>query len=177
MASNAGNEAAQGQPTSITYVEMVSPAALVPSESKDPRFQVREATTKEWRFNRFLYQLVGEDWTWIDKLPWTPDQWRAYAEAEDLRTFVGYVDGSIAGYYELHTGENRDVEIAIFGIAPKFVGRGYGGALLTHAIRQAWATGTSRVWLHTCTLDHPGALPNYLKRGFTIYSVESNPRA
>jgi hypothetical protein len=30
----------------------------------------------------------------------------------------------------------------------------------------------SRVWVHTCTLDHPGALANYQARGFAIYKVE-----
>ena len=31
----------------------------------------------------------------------------------------------------------------------------------------------SRVWLHTNNFDHSSALPNYLKRGFTI--VEEEP--
>ena len=38
------------------------------------------------------------------------------------------------------------------------------------------ATGRShrpdRVWLHTCDLDHPAALPNYLKAGFEIYDTK-----
>jgi len=32
--------------------------------------------------------------------------------------------------------------------------------------------GPKRVWLHTCTLDHPAALPNYQKAGFAIYKEE-----
>lgn len=63
------------------------------------------------------------------------------------------------------------MEIAIFGLAPKFIGRGLGGVLLTSALEEAWRTQPARVWLHTCSLDHPAALPNYKARGLTIYQV------
>lgn len=66
------------------------------------------------------------------------------------------------------------MEIAYFGLAPRFIGEGIGGYFLSHAITSAWSwDGTKRVWVHTCTLDHPGALPNYQARGMTIYHVES----
>jgi GNAT superfamily N-acetyltransferase len=58
------------------------------------------------------------------------------------------------------------IEIAYFGLMPEFVGQGLGKYLLARAVEAAWAEKPSRVWLHTCTLDHPSALPNYLKRGF-----------
>jgi GNAT superfamily N-acetyltransferase len=77
-----------------------------------------------------------------------------------------------AGYFELRTCEDRSVEIAYFGLLPPFVGRGLGGSLLTSAVRVAWSFAPTRVWLHTSSLDHPAALPNYLKRGFTITRVE-----
>ncbi|MGE5733321.1 MAG: GNAT family N-acetyltransferase, partial [Gemmatimonas sp.] len=59
------------------------------------------------------------------------------------------------------------IEIAYFGLAPDFIGRGLGKAMLTRAVQEAFALGPVRVWLHTCTLDSPRALPNYLARGFT----------
>jgi len=164
------------EPVTITYLEMRSPEALKPREFPNSLVRVKEAVVKEWRFNRFLYTLVGADWSWTDKLSWTEQQWRAYAEAENLRTLIAYHGGAISGYYELQQDESSDVEIAIFGIAPKFTGRGYGGALLTHAIRTAWQMSPGRVWLHTCTLDHPAALPNYCARGMTIYKVETQTR-
>jgi GNAT superfamily N-acetyltransferase len=71
-----------------------------------------------------------------------------------------------AGYFELRRHDDGGVEIAYLGLLPEFFGRGWGKYLLEQAVRQAWATGASRVWLHTCTLDHPAALPNYLQRGF-----------
>jgi GNAT superfamily N-acetyltransferase len=60
-------------------------------------------------------------------------------------------------------------------LLPKFIGRGFGGALLTSAIEKAWQMSPSitRVWVHTCTLDHPRALANYQARGMVIYKREA----
>ena len=157
----------------ITYLEMLSPGALRPKRSPDPRFSVREATVKQWEFNRFLYLLVGRDWSWNEKRGWTEQQWTDYAESDRLRTFVACYDGSVAGYFEMRSDNIGGIEIAIFGLAPKFVGRGFGAALLTSALEEAWRTEPNRVWLHTCTLDHPAALRNYQARGMTIYKVEN----
>jgi len=159
------------QPVITTYLEMRSRQALRPKLSVDPRFWIREAVVKQWEFNRFLYGLVGRDWSWIDKAKWSDEEWRAYAESEQLRTFGAYYEGSVAGYYELRQDEASGVEIAIFGLTPKFTGRGFGGVMLTHALEEAWRRGPSRVWLHTCTLDHPAALGNYEARGMRVYQV------
>jgi hypothetical protein len=39
-------------------------------------------------------------------------------------------------------------------------------------VQEAWRFGAARVWLHTCTLDSPRALPNYLARGFQAFKEE-----
>ena len=83
------------------------------------------------------------------------------------------VAGAPAGYFELRGDRVGGTEIAYFGLLPEFTGRGLGGYLLTVAVQRAWATGTERVWLHTNTLDHPAALPNYLKRGFRAFHSET----
>ena len=38
---------------------------------------------------------------------------------------------------------------------------------------EAWELGANRVWLHTCTLDSPRALPNYRARGFREFRRET----
>ena len=83
-----------------------------------------------------------------------------------------WVEGAPAGYFELRIDGDRAVEIVYFGLLDHFTGRGLGGYMLGEAVKHAWAQGASRVWLHTNTLDHPAALPNYQKRGFQITGTE-----
>jgi GNAT superfamily N-acetyltransferase len=157
------------------YLEMSSPGQLRPKRFKDGRFQIREETQRDWRFNRDLYLAVGEQWQWIDKRPWTDEQWQEYAAAPALRTFAAYHGDMLAGYYELRRDTEGGVEIAYFGLLPEFIGRGLGGALLTSAIEEAWShrrMAPTRVWVHTCNLDHPKALANYQARGMVVYKVE-----
>ena len=158
-----------------TYLEMRSPHQLRPKWCADERFSIREKIERDWRFNRDLYLAVGQMWSWHDKRLWSDEQWKEYGLAPELRTFGGYCDNSLAGYYELRRDDEGGVEIAYFGLLPKFIGRGLGGALLTSAIEEAWRMSPSvtRVWVHTCTLDHPGALGNYQARGMVIYKQET----
>lgn len=78
----------------------------------------------------------------------------------------------MAGYFEL-SEQDHEVEIAYFGLAPSFVGKGLGGALLTQALEEAWRNKPNRVWVHTCTHDHPFALKNYENRGMVVYKTET----
>ncbi|MSU36408.1 MAG: GNAT family N-acetyltransferase [Pedosphaera sp.] len=156
-----------------TYLEILSPVPIRPKHCDDARFSIHECTVKQWQFNRFLYFAVGESWTWNDKRGWSAEQWRAYAESDTLRTFAAYYDGSPAGYFELHEDDVGEIEIAYLGLLPAFYGRGFGGALLTRALEEAWKSQPRRVWVHTCTDDHSAALPNYLARGMTIYKTET----
>lgn len=65
-----------------------------------------------------------------------------------------------------------EIEPVQFGLMPDFIGQGLGRYLLQWTIDKAWRYQPRRFWLHTCTKDHPAALPNYLKAGFTIYKEE-----
>ena len=89
------------QPVTTYYLEMLNQDELTGKECVDLDFWIGECGVKQFRYNRLLYDLVGDDWQWFDKRSWTDDDWRKYAEAEDLRTWVGYLGGSPAGYYEL----------------------------------------------------------------------------
>jgi len=127
--------------------------------------------------NRSFYERVGRAWQWTDRLSWSDDQWQAYASRPQLETWIASVEGVPAGYFELDTDQDGNTEIAYFGLLSGFIGRGLGKHLLCAAIRRAWESGATRVWVHTCTLDHPHALGNYRARGFTIYRHEFRPRA
>ncbi len=144
--------------------------------AKPDGIRVEEARVKQFRFNRFFYELVGAPWQWVDKLSWSDAQWQAYAEREDLRTWAGWVEGSPAGYFELEKRADDSVEICYFGLAPAFIGRGLGRYFLSRAVAEAWNWEAARVTVNTCSLDHPSALQNYQSRGFEVYRTETEER-
>lgn len=156
-----------------TYLEMNSPSEFIETTCSNG-LEVKEAEIKEFRLNRYLYCLVGEPWGWTEKLSLSDEQWKEYAEADNLRTWVACYRGSIAGYFELQTDPDFNVEIAFFGLAPGFIGKGFGAYLLSCAIKSAWEKcHARRVWVYTCTSDHPNALGNYQSCGLKIYHKES----
>lgn len=113
-----------------------------------------------------FYREVGRDWHWVDRLAWSDDQWRAWVDRPEHHLLVCELNGVDAGYAELEQQPGGNVEIAYFGILAWSTGRGLGKWWLATVIEEAWRLpGTARVWVHTCSLDSPAALPNYLARG------------
>jgi len=95
---------------------MCSSDQLRPKRSVNAGFQVREKRDRDRRFNRDLYFAVGEMWSWIDKRPWTDEQWQEYALEPGLRTYAAYYDNTVAGYYELRRDHEDGVEIRILRV-------------------------------------------------------------
>jgi GNAT superfamily N-acetyltransferase len=160
-----------------TYFEMASPDQLVPAANPDPRARVDEMAACPVSLYRSLYEEVGRRYHWVDRLGWSGQAIAAHLARPEVSVFVLSVGEAAAGYFELVRHDDGSVELAYFGLLPAFIGRGLGGYLLTVAVREAWSRTTSRVWLHTCSLDDPAAIPNYLRRGFRstreeTYSVE-----
>jgi GNAT superfamily N-acetyltransferase len=160
-----------------TYLEMRSPGDLRPvSLPADPP-KLERIGNCPGSFFRYLYAEVGRAYHWTDRLSWSDQRVRAHLTDPAVSLWLLTSEAAPAGYFELRAHEDRSVEIAYFGLLPEFVGRGWGGYLLTRAAEAAWEMQPERVWLHTCTLDHPAALPNYLKRGFSpvrkeVYTTE-----
>ena len=158
------------------HLEMLDPAWLRPVARPDERLSVVRAGVASPELNRFLYTAVGADWFWTDRLGWTTDEWRVYLERPELETWVAWLDGTPAGYFELEQQAEGSVEIAYFGLLPAFTGRRIGAHLLSVAAARAWSLwppATRRVWLHTCSLDSPRALGNYQARGFRLFKTET----
>ena len=156
-----------------SYLEMLHPGDLTGSASTLPAGARLDRVSRcPISFHRYLYREVGRNYHWRDRLTWTDEQERDWINDPRLSLHVLYQDGSPAGYFELRREAEGSVEIAYFGLLPEFIGKGLGKVLLTMAVTEAWTAGARRVWLHTCTLDDPAALPNYLKRGFRKYQEE-----
>jgi GNAT superfamily N-acetyltransferase len=155
----------------IKFLEMTSPADLRPKRVSIPGVTVTRVPQPMPELNRFFYSTVGADYSWIDRLSWSPAKWRHYVGQPDIDTYVLAVNGIPAGYFELRRHENRDVEIKYFGLIGSFIGKGLGAHMLTAATEAAWAAGATRVIVDTCSLDHPRAFDHYLARGFRQYDT------
>ena len=154
----------------ITHsLELTSFEHLQSTPDHSARYQLRQAEIAAPQLNRCLYASVGADWTWYQRLVWSYQQWLDYLDRPEVSTWIAYVQGTPAGCFELEQQSGGSVEIADFGLLPQFIGQGIGGALLRDAILTARDIGGKRVWLHTCSMDHPSALANYQARGFRIF--------
>ncbi|MCX7044794.1 MAG: GNAT family N-acetyltransferase [Candidatus Sumerlaeota bacterium] len=181
----------------IYYLEMTHPGDLRRPNAPDAAMELRRAEIPCPELSRFFYTAVGGDWLWVDRLGWDYAEWLAWVTRPGYELWIAYADGTPAGYFELQgeeseRGENGgdaergdaergdaeggDVELAFFGLLPQFIGRGWGGALLVRAIERAWLKPARRVWLHTCSFDHPKALANYIARGFRLTHTETHPK-
>ena len=158
-----------------TYLEMSNPADLRPKRVSLAGLEIRQVEIVSPEFNWFLHQAVGAVFRWGGREDWGRAEWAAYAGRPELETWVAYVKGAPAGYFELERHEDGSVEILYFGIMARYFGKGLGGHLLTETVERAWELGANRVWLHTCTHDHEHALANYLARGFKVFKTEKGP--
>lgn len=170
-------------PTEVTIwsLEMRDPAMLRRGTKPDGDMRLIRAEIVSPELNRFLYTAVGGDWFWVDRLSWSYERWRAWLDRPGVETWLLLARGTPAGHFVLEADGAGSVEIVYFGLLPGFIGRGLGGYLLGEAATAAWSLGerwpglptTSRVWLHTCSLDGPAALANYQSRGFQVFKTET----
>ncbi len=157
-----------------TYVQLTDPSQFRPAFGDFPSFVLRRVERPSPELYRECYRTVGKDYHWRDRWDWSDQEIARLLATPGISLHVAQLDGRFAGWYELRRVEEDDsVEIAYFGLAPAALGKGLGKHLLSHAVQDAWALEPKRVWLHTCTLDHPAALPNYLARGFTAYRTQT----
>ena len=120
-------------------------------------------------YYRFLYDTVGRNWNWVSRKKFSDEALGTIIHDPRDEIHVLFVEGVPAGFVELDRRVEGEIEITQFGLVPEFIGQGLGRYFLHWAIDKAWSYGPKRLWLHTCTEDHPAALPNYLKAGFAIF--------
>ena len=166
-----GDDAAGLIDTTVTYLEMreqpVRPNAPVPGGLA--KLALMRAEQPTLSFYRFLYVAVGEKLNWTDRLVLADDALRAIIHDPLVEIYVLYLGGVPAGFVELDRRAEGEIELVYLGLSPEFTGRGLGRYLLDWAIHTAWSHGPKRLWVHTCDLDDPRALPLYQRAGFVAY--------
>lgn len=156
----------------VTSLEMTSPDDLMRATVPDGAAWYPVPTGKA-AISRDFYIRVGAPWHWVDRLDWSPGQWSEWTDRPGHHLLVCQYGGVDAGYAELDEQGDGLVEIAYFGLLPEAIGKGLGRWWLSEVIDQAWSlAGTTRVWVHTCTLDGPAALATYTGRGLRPFARE-----
>ena len=152
------------------YLEINSINELKPKRTLLDDFTLFEAEKNNFDLNKFFYKQIGKKHQWVDRLIWQDKNWIEYVSKKNLKTFILQKNNDFVGYFELLFNKN-ECEIAYFGILEEFIGNGYGGFLLSEAIRIGFKNA-NRIWVHTCSLDHPNAIENYKSRGMKVFKTE-----
>ena len=172
-ASPSGNRRLPLIETTVTYLEMRSAPNTPALHAPPMKLALLRLERPSPRFYLYLYDAVGRDWTWVDRKHMSETDLAAIIRDHRVEIHVLYAGGVPAGYAELDRRKEPDIELAYFGLVPEFIGRGLGRYFLDWAIRRAWSCLPERLWVHTCTEDHPRALPLYRKLGFRVYARET----
>jgi GNAT superfamily N-acetyltransferase len=144
----------------VTYLEMNARPALDPEP--DSPLRLRRWETIDPARYRDLFRQVGGRWLWFSRLAMRDSEL-----LEKAGTVYEVLDegGASCGMVELDFRRDKCM-ILFLGLVPELAGQGHGRWLFAETLRRAWAPGIAQVTVHTCSLDHPAALPSYLRAGF-----------
>ena len=152
------------------YLEIYSINSLNTKSLPSKNLAIEESNKKNFDLNKFFYKQIGKQHQWIDRLTWQDKNWIDYVSKKNLKTFILKQNNDYVGYFELIFDKNV-CEIAYFGILKEYIGKGYGGFLLSEALKIGFKNA-NRIWVHTCSLDHPNAIENYKSRGMKVFKTE-----
>jgi GNAT superfamily N-acetyltransferase len=162
----------------VTHLEMTERPVLSPLPPGP--WTLRQVDRPDLAWYRDLYRRVGEEFLWFSRIRATDEKLAAQLHHPLVETHALVADGSDEGLLELDFRVPENCEIGMFGVTAKLVGTGAGHWLMSHALQLAWSRPIKRLWLHTCTYDHPAAVPFYQRAGFRAFrrqvEVEDDPR-
>jgi len=172
----------------LTTVQANEVATIVTTLEMRQRPPLRPAPTSRLKLIRWerpapakyraLFRRVGAPWLWFSRLVMDDTQLTRIIHDPDVTVFAAIDPSRIeVGMLELDFREPGQTEIGYFGLVPELAGQGHGRWLMAEALMHAWRRDTTRVWVHTCTLDHPSALNFYRAQGFTAIArtIETFP--
>jgi ribosomal protein S18 acetylase RimI-like enzyme len=155
------------------YLEIRSHKDLKEGNKLSNDYSLSMLDPTDYQQNKFFYKNIGKKHRWVDRLMWSEEKWISYVSSKNVKTYVLKYKNDLAGFFELIIHQDNDeIEIAYFGILEEYQNKKLGSYLLSEAIKKSFDKNTSRVWVHTCSLDHKNALKNYLARGMKVYKTE-----
>ena len=172
--------------TIVTCLEMTAPPPPTAPVKSALKLERWTAPFDLARY-RALFRAIGQPWLWRGRLVLDDEALAATLSAPGLEVHVATRrDGTPQGLLELDFSGPSECELAYVGLVPELTGRGHGAWLMGHALKRAWTEQharppITRVWVHTCDLDHPGALGFYQRHGFRPYErlveIYEDPRS
>ena len=162
----------------VTHLEMTAP----PLRRDDPpgKWLLRRVEAPALAWYRDLFRRVGENWLWFSRARMNDTELAAIIHAAGIEIYALVVDGREEGMLELDFREPGQCELVYFGVTDSLIGTGAGRFLMNRALERAWSNGVHRVWVHTCTFDHPSAVAFYQRSGFRPFrrqvEVADDPR-
>lgn len=156
----------------VTYLEMFGrPESLPPKPQASLSLEQRRKPDLDWYRN--LYRQIGEEWLWFSRLLMNDQQLVSVIHHPNVSVYALSDGERDIGLLELDWRQAPDCEIVFFGLVPQAISQGAGAWMMGETQRIAFdVEGATRLWLHTCTLDHPQALPFYLRQGFRAFRRE-----
>jgi len=152
----------------VTSLQALDPPAQR-LEFVEPSWSLRRVTRPAVDWYRDLFHRIGDDWLWFSRLQLSDAALQSIVHDPLVDLHALEVAGRDEGLLELDFRVEGDCEVAFLGLTPRLVGRGAGRWLMNRALELAWSRPINRLWLHTCTLDHPDALAFYIRSGFVPY--------
>jgi GNAT superfamily N-acetyltransferase len=170
---NGYHDVAAGKLANVaTFLEMTTPPPPR-ADRTDTRYALERVLDPDPGWYRSLFQRVSEPYLWSSRLAIDDAELTRILHDPGVEVYVLRDEaGDDAGFLELDFRVDGNCEIGFFGVLERMVGTGAGRFMMNRAIERAWTRDVKRVWVHTCNLDHPAALPFYMRSGFTPYKRE-----
>ncbi|TCU66095.1 acetyltransferase (GNAT) family protein [Bradyrhizobium sp. R2.2-H] len=162
----------------VTHLEMTAP----PARRADPpgTWTLRKVDAPALPWYRDLFRRVGEEWLWFSRPRMSDAELAATIHAPGIEVYALVADGCDEGLLELDFREPGQCELVYFGVTARLIGTGAARFLMNRALERAWSRDIRRVWVHTCTFDHPSAVAFYQRSGFRPFrrqiEVADDPR-
>lgn len=162
----------------VTYLEMRERPSS-PRVPKPDRLSQHRLTGEPGRY-RDLFRRIGEPWLWFSRAGMSDEKLTEIIDDPNVETYALNDGSTDIGLLEVDFYADGEAELMYLGLVPDAIGQGAGRFLIEEAIHRAFDRPISRLFVHTCNLDHPGALAFYIRSGFTPYKqaieVADDPR-
>lgn len=157
--------------TVVTCLEMTERPRPKPPRHRERPLLVEPWLDRDIAAYRAQYRAVGDPWLWFSRLFIPDDELRAILGDPAVRQYRLFDGRRPIGFLELDFRKAGECELAYFGVVADAIGTGAGRVLMDRALQEAWSRPIGRMWVHTCSLDHPGAVAFYTRSGFTPYAL------